>query len=77
MLRASSRVVQEHYYFKNLQVKFVGEEAEDGGGPRRELWRLLALSIKSTYFEGIEDNLIIRHDTLAVQVNTVIVHKCP
>lgn len=46
----------------------MGEEAEDGGGPRRELWRLLAVSIKSAYFEGVEDNLIIRHDTLAVQV---------
>ena len=29
-------------HIKFLQVIFIGEEAEDGGGPLREFWRLFA-----------------------------------
>lgn len=48
---------------------FLGEEAEDGGGPRRELWRLLELAIKEKYFEGDTLQVIPRHDTVALQVS--------
>lgn len=41
---------------------------EDGGGPRRELWRLFGLSLKGTYFEGEGSKLLPRHDTVALQV---------
>jgi len=47
---------------------FLGEEAEDCGGPRRELWRLLELAVKEKYFEGNESEVIPRHDTIALQV---------
>ena len=48
---------------------FLGEEAEDCGGPRRELWRLLELAVKERYFEGNESEVIPRHDTIALQVS--------
>lgn len=36
----------------NMQVEFLGEAGEDGGGPRREFWTLLAKDIMSSLFEG-------------------------
>jgi hypothetical protein len=54
-----------------------GEEAEDGGGPSRECWRLFGLAIKSSYFEGVENEMVIRHDTLALQVKIqLLYHRC-
>ena len=52
-------------------MEFIGEEAEDAGGVRRELWRLFEESLKgSNYFEGADRcQLIPRHDTIALQVN--------
>lgn len=46
----------------------MGEVGEDGGGPRRELWRLFASAVKGSYFEGSEGNMVLRHDTIALQV---------
>lgn len=46
----------------------MGEAGEDGGGPRRELWRLFGLSLQGTYFEGEGSILVLRHDTVALQV---------
>ena len=48
---------------------FLGEEAEDFGGPRRELWRLFELGAKNQYFEGNSLEVIPRHDTIALQVS--------
>ena len=50
---------------------FLGEEAEDYGGPRRELWRLFEFAVKEKYFEGNESEVIPRHDTVALQVGIV------
>ena len=53
-----------------FKVDFLGEDGEDGGGPRRELWRILGLSLKeSTYFEGTDGALVLRHDLIALQVS--------
>lgn len=41
------------------QVNFVGELAEDGGGPRREIWRLFALALKGSYFEGNDGSMVV------------------
>ena len=54
-----------------MQVVFVGEEAEDGGGPRREMWRLFASGLKGSYFEGNADAMVLRHDTMALQVKFI------
>lgn len=55
-----------------FQVSFIGELADDGGGPRRELWRMFAVAVKS-YFEGDRDALIPRHDVIALQVVVLLV----
>jgi len=47
---------------------FDGEAGEDAGGPKRELWRLFEDSLRDTYFEGFPNKLIIRHNTIALQV---------
>ena len=46
----------------------MGELGEDEGRPRRELWRLLGLSLKGSYFEGEGSNLLPRHNIVALQV---------
>ena len=40
---------------KYLQVDFVGEAGEDGGGLRREFWCLVGRDIKNSLFEGSGD----------------------
>ena len=52
----------------NCKVVFVGEAGEDGGGPRRELWRLFGMSLKGSHLEGEDTKMVFRHDTLALQV---------
>lgn len=37
-----------------IQIYFVGEEAVDTGGPRREFWRLLLLEAQEKYCIGSE-----------------------
>jgi len=49
-------------------VQFLGEEAIDEGGPKREFWRLLAISIKTMLCIGSEDRLTLSHDVVGLQV---------
>lgn len=53
--------------FKPLKVSFFGEEAQDGGGPRREFFRLLADGIKSSMCVGSNECYILRHDVVGLQ----------
>ena len=55
-----------------LQVKFLGEDAVDEGGPKREFWRLLGLEIKSKLCVGSEDRLTLSHNVLGLQVSNII-----
>ena len=55
--------------YRLLQINFLGEEAEDGGGPRREFWRLLSQEMQASIFEGALDRCIIRHDAVALKVS--------
>ena len=56
---------------KMLQVRFVGEEAVDEGGPRREFFHLLMTEIfKSSLFSGFPSHVIPRHNIQAVAENT-------
>ena len=50
-----------------LQVQFLGEEGQDGGGPSREFWGLLSKDIRSSLFEGNSDRCVIRHETTRLQ----------
>ena len=50
-----------------IQVEFLGEEAEDGGGPKREFWSLIAKDIRET-FEGPVNRKIPLHDVIGLQV---------
>ena len=54
---------------KQIHVSFVGEEAVDVGGPRREYWRLLMKSIanSSALFDGPEECKVIAHNFTAQQ----------
>ena len=56
------------------QVDFVGEEAEDGGGPSREFWTLISKEVSESLFEGSENSKILRHDSLALQVCKIAIH---
>lgn len=51
-----------------MQVQFLGEAGQDGGGPSREFWELLSKDIKASLFEGDNDCCIIRHDAVGLQV---------
>lgn len=56
---------------KMLQVRFVGEEAVDEGGPRREFFHLLLFEIfKSSLFCGFPKHVIPRHSVKDVADNT-------
>ena len=48
-------------------MDFLGEEAEDGGGPKREFWALIAKDVNLT-FEGPVDRKIPLHDVIGLQV---------
>ena len=50
------------------QVQFLGEAGEDGGGPRREFFTLLAKDTRSSLFEGEASRCFLRHDSIALQV---------
>jgi hypothetical protein len=47
---------------KVFDIKFLGEEGYDGGGPRREFFRLLANDVKRSMCVGREDSYFLRHD---------------
>ena len=49
-----------------VQVKFIGEEAVDQGGPKREYWRLLAIDIVTKLCIGSDDRLTLEHDVLGL-----------
>ena len=46
----------------------MGEFAEDGGGPCREFWILLAKEVASTMFTGLDYRLVPIHDVVGLQV---------
>ena len=52
-----------------VKVIFIGVQGEDGRGPRREMWRRFALALKGSYYEGNEGSMVVRHDTMALQVS--------
>ena len=54
---------------KQVRVSFVGEEAVDAGGPRREYWRLLMKSISSLsqLFEGDVERKVLSHNYTKLQ----------
>ena len=51
-------------FFKTVRVNFLGEDAVDGGGPRREFFRLLMKSLKEL---GIFEGLWFSHDISLLQ----------
>lgn len=52
---------------------FLGEAADDGGGPGREFWCLLSRDISASFFEGrAEHDRILRYDSLGLQVNITV-----
>ena len=60
----------------SVQIDFVGECAEDGGGPRREFWTLLARDAASTMFTGFHHRLVPIHDVVGLQVCVTAVFCC-
>lgn len=44
-----------------MQVSFLGEAGQDGGGPSREFWCDLTREGRDL-FEGEDNNLVISHD---------------
>lgn len=59
---------------KLLQVRFIGEEAVDEGGPRREFFHLLIRAIfQSQLFTGFPDHVIPLHNVKEVANNTYLV----
>ena len=58
-----------------MQVQFLGEEGEDGGGPRRELFALLAREIRLSLCEGQSSRCFLRHDSIALQVVLCAMYK--
>lgn len=48
-------------------MEFLGEGAEDGGGPTREFWACIAKDINE-YFEGQVDRKVPFHDVIGLQV---------
>ena len=55
-----------------VQVQFIGEEALDQGGPKREYWRLLAIDIMTKLCIGSDQRLTFEHDVLGLQVSAKI-----
>ena len=53
-------------------MKFLGEAGHDGGGLRREFFRLLAHDIKSSFFIGRDNSFVLRHDIIALQVYIIV-----
>ncbi|KAF5907322.1 G2/M phase-specific E3 ubiquitin-protein ligase-like, partial [Clarias magur] len=54
---------------KKPLIKFVGEEAFDNGGPRREFFRLLMIEVQRSLgiFEGHPKHLLFTYDQIALQ----------
>ena len=58
-----------------LQVQFLGEEGDDGGGPRREFFALISRDIQSSLCEGQSSRCFLRHDSIALQVVPCAMYK--
>ena len=59
---------------KMLQVRFVGEEAVDEGGPRRKFFNLLMHDIfKSELFAGFPDHVVPLHNVETVAKNVYFI----
>ena len=58
---------------KLIRVVFIGEEAIDEDGPRREFFHLLTRDIfcKSGLFVGYPDHVVLSHNVHAVEQNNV------
>ena len=54
---------------RGIRVKFIGESRVDGGGPRREFYRLLVEAVCSTsgLLEGSDRNKIPLHNCVALK----------
>ena len=50
----------------------MGEAGEDGGGVRREFWRLFGLELQASVFIHSEDMCTIRHDAVGLKVSAVM-----
>ena len=63
---------------KEIRVSFVGEEAVDVGGPRREYWRLLmkAMASSSQLFEGDEQQKVLSHNYTKLQERQFYLAGC-
>ena len=51
-------------------MQFLGEDAIDEGGPKREFWHILALDVKAKLCVGSEDRLTLDHNVPGLQVST-------
>lgn len=61
-------------FSRGIRVKFIGEMGVDGGGPRREFYRLLVEAICSTsgLLEGCEGNKIPLHNVTALKARKFV-----
>ena len=59
---------------KHLRIKFIGEPAVDGGGPRREYFMLLMGDIANNgaILDGPPDRRVLRHNTSAFEVFIIV-----
>ena len=59
---------------RGIRVNFIGERGVDGGGPRREFYRLLieAICTTSGLLEGSDENKIPLHNCAALKAKTFV-----
>ncbi len=58
-----------HTILIQLKINLMGEEGQDGGGPRREFFRLFADEMKSSMCIGRNGQYVLMHDVSGLQVN--------
>lgn len=61
-----------------MKVKFIGELGDDAGGLKREYFTLLAREISGSMCEGMAHCHVLRHNSVALQVNYMyaLEHVC-
>ncbi len=52
-----------------MQIVFLGEAGTDGGGLKREFWRLLGKDIQTGLLEGVSEACVLRHDAVGLKVS--------
>ena len=57
-------------------MEFVGESAEDCGGPLREFWMLLSKEFEEQLCRGPPGNAIVIHDARAMQLSFCYYAHC-